>query len=90
MCPETPGPFEPASSRDRHTGVHNFTCLLRAQLQFCIAALVPAATKAVFAGQESTKTLTQSPDAARQKKLFLLAKETHATAPVLVKLAVPS
>lgn len=84
-----PDPSNPDSNGDWHTGVHTFTCLLRAQLQFCIAFLVHAAIKTVFAGQESTKTLTKSPNGTRQKILLLLAKETSVAGPVLTKLAMP-
>lgn len=88
MCPEASEQAKPVSSEDWHTDVHSFTSLLRVQLLFCIATLVHAAIKTVSAGQESTKTLTESPDAARQEKVLLLAKETNGVVPVLTMLAI--
>lgn len=58
------------------TLMFSFTCLLRARLQFCIA-LVHVAIKTVFAGQESTETLTESPDAARQKNIVSLGQRNQ-------------
>lgn len=60
------------------------------QLQLCIAFLVHVAIKKVFAGQESGRPVTESPDAAKQKKRLLLVKETNIAAAVLTKLSVPS